>query len=158
MAVEVWCAHTGLATITSKIQRSNKAKLFTANGLVDIKPNQSFFLKVANFGKRDAVITPKQVIAYASTPTSIYPLSKSNANSKSNWEEQVALSHLSASDKESVLRLLQKHASMWSGNLGELKGTVHHIDTGENPAVHLAPYRAGPAARESTKAEVNRML
>jgi hypothetical protein len=83
---------------------------------------------------------------------------KYDANSNSNWEEQVALSHLPVSYKETVLRLLQKHASLWSENLGELKGTVRRIETGENPAVHLAPYRAGPAARRSTKAEPNCML
>jgi hypothetical protein len=137
MAVEVCRSHTVLATIISKLQRSKKQNCSLRTVLFDIKPNQYFFLKVANFGKKDAVITPKQVISYASTPTSIYPLLKSNANSKSNWEEQVSLSHLSASDKGRVLRLLKKHALIWSGNLGELKGTVHHIDTGENPAVHL---------------------
>jgi hypothetical protein len=86
-------------------------------------------------------------------PTFIHPLLKSDANSKSNWEEQVALSHLSALDKETVLRLLQKHASIWSENLGELKRTVHHIDTGEiqPPILHHIELGQKPVNQQNLK-------
>jgi len=54
--------------------------------------------------------------------------------------------------------LLQKHAPLWGGNLGLIRGVEHRIrlKSGAVP-VRQHPYKAGPLAREREKAEVERM-
>jgi len=54
--------------------------------------------------------------------------------------------------------LLKKHAPLWGGNLGLIRGVEHHIrlKPGAVP-VRQHPYKAGPLAREREKAEVERM-
>jgi hypothetical protein len=42
--------------------------------------------------------------------------------------------------------------------LGTIRGVSHRIDTGDHTPVHLQPRRAGPAATETQRAEVRRML
>jgi len=54
--------------------------------------------------------------------------------------------------------LLKKHAPLWGGNVGLIRGVEHHIrlKPGAVP-VRKHPYEAGPLAREREKAEVERM-
>jgi len=54
--------------------------------------------------------------------------------------------------------LLKKHASLWEGKLGLIRGVEHRIrlKPGAFP-VRQHPYKAGPMAREREKAEVERM-
>jgi len=54
--------------------------------------------------------------------------------------------------------LLQKHASLWEGKLGLIRGLEHRIrlKPGAVP-VRQHPYKAGPMAREREKAEFERM-
>ena len=54
--------------------------------------------------------------------------------------------------------LLKKHAPLWGGNLGLIRGVEHRIrlKPGAVP-VRQHPYKAGPLAREREKAEVERM-
>jgi len=54
--------------------------------------------------------------------------------------------------------LLKKHAPLWGGNLGLIRGVEHriHLKPGAVP-VRQHPYKAGPLAREREKAEVERM-
>jgi len=54
--------------------------------------------------------------------------------------------------------LLKKHAPLWGGNLGLIRGVEHRIrlKPGDVP-VRQHPYKAGPLAREREKAEVERM-
>jgi len=54
--------------------------------------------------------------------------------------------------------LLKKHAPLWGGNLGLIRGVEHRIRVkpGAVP-VRQHPYKAGPLAREREKAEVERM-
>jgi len=53
--------------------------------------------------------------------------------------------------------LLKKHAPLWGGNLGSIRGVEHRIrlKPGAVP-VRQPPYKAGPLAREREKAEVER--
>jgi len=53
--------------------------------------------------------------------------------------------------------LLKKHAPLWGGNLGLIRGVKHRIRLrpGAVP-VRQHPYKAGPLAREREKAEVER--
>jgi len=54
--------------------------------------------------------------------------------------------------------LLKKHAPLWGGNVGLIRGVEHRIrlKPGAVP-VRQYPYKAGPLAREREKAEVERM-
>ena len=53
---------------------------------------------------------------------------------------------------------MKKHAPLWGGNLGLIRGVEHRIrlKPGAVP-VRQHPYKAGPLAREREKAEVDRM-
>ena len=54
--------------------------------------------------------------------------------------------------------LLKKHASLWEGNLGLIRGVEHRIRLKPGAvAVRQHPYKAGSMAREREKAEVERM-
>jgi len=57
-----------------------------------------------------------------------------------------------------VKALLQKHASLWEGKLGLIRGVEHRIrlKPGAVP-VRQHPYKVGPMAREREKAEVGHM-
>ena len=59
---------------------------------------------------------------------------------------------------EDLRALLKKHAPLWGGNLGLIRGVEHRIrlKPGAVP-VRQHPYKAGPLAREREKAEVERM-
>ena len=55
--------------------------------------------------------------------------------------------------------MLRKHEKMWSGQLGEITVTEHHIDLikGARP-LKSHPYRAGPKPRELEKFEIDKQL
>ena len=62
--------------------------------------------------------------------------------------------------KEAEIRaMLKQHESLWSGKLGEISATKHHIRLieGARP-FKSAPYRAGPKTRELEEEEVKRQL
>jgi len=54
--------------------------------------------------------------------------------------------------------LLKKHAPLWGGNLGLIRGLEHRIRLKPGPVpVRQHPYKVGPLAREREKAEIERM-
>jgi len=55
--------------------------------------------------------------------------------------------------------LLDQFKGMWSGKLGELKATTHHIQfKPDSKPVYSAPYRAGPHPRLEIEKQVKKML
>ena len=78
---------------------------------------------------------------------------------KCTWKEEVDLAHLSADEREAVLRMLEPHRKMWDGRLGTVAATTHRIAVtpGSKP-VHCQPYRAGSRARVAEKQEIDRMI
>ena len=58
-----------------------------------------------------------------------------------------------------IRSMLKRHEEMWSGKLGEIKVSEHHIDLvpGARPA-KSHPYRAGPKARELEQFEIEKQL
>jgi len=55
--------------------------------------------------------------------------------------------------------LLDQVKGMWSGKLGELKATTHHIQLNPDAKpVYSAPYRAGPHRRLEIEKKVKKML
>jgi len=57
-----------------------------------------------------------------------------------------------------VKALLKKHASVWEGKLGLIRGVEHRIRLKPGPVpLRQHPKQAGPMAREREKAEVERI-
>jgi len=55
--------------------------------------------------------------------------------------------------------LLDQFKGMWSGKLGELKATTHHIQLmPDAKPVYSAPYRGGPHRRLKIEKQVKKML
>jgi len=55
--------------------------------------------------------------------------------------------------------LLYKLKGMWSGKLGELKATTHHIQLKpDGKPVYSAPYRAGPHRHLEIEKQFKKML
>ncbi len=58
-----------------------------------------------------------------------------------------------------IRKMLSKYEDMWSGRLGDISVTEHHIDLvdGARP-FKTQPYRAGPKARELVQFEIDKQL
>ena len=84
---------------------------------------------------------------------------KEGEEEKPMTADEVDLSGVDEKYHAEIRRMLHKHASMWSGKLGEINTTRHAIDLkpGSRPSA-VPPYRAGPKTRELEKAEVERQL
>lgn len=69
------------------------------------------------------------------------------------------LSHVPGNYQDRLRSLLRKYYSIWSGNLGEIAASEHHIDL--VPGTRLItqhPYRAGPRTQEIEQQHVDHML
>jgi hypothetical protein len=75
-----------------------------------------------------------------------------------DWWKQVDADHLSTEKRAHLRSILIKHASMRDGTLGAIRGIFHRIKTGDHAPVHLQPRLAGPAARETERADFHRKL
>jgi hypothetical protein len=115
-----------------------------------------FQLRFANFGKKPISTFKGQVLGYAHRPCALLSMKEKIDVVKSKDRDIPAeFSHLSEHQTEELLGVLDKHSSMWDESpLGELKGTFHRIDTRRSNPIHLQPHRAGPAARQREKEEV----
>jgi hypothetical protein len=153
-------------TANRTFQKRNYA---TAPGISDIKNSQAFMIKVANYGKKP-ILLQKHTTTGISTTLSAEVLTFSETSAEpsdqrgetghdSDWKEELKIDHLSGNDQEEVVKMLSKHSSMWTGSLGEISITEHHIQLqSDAEPVYQPPYRAGVKAREVEKAEVDRML
>jgi transposase InsO family protein len=73
--------------------------------------------------------------------------------------EDVDLSGVDKRWHARIRSMLDRHAAMWSGKLGEITITEHAIDLKPDARpVAVPPYRAGPKTRELEQAEVDRQL
>ena len=61
--------------------------------------------------------------------------------------------------RQRITKMLRKHATMWSGELGHIVATEHHIDVEpDTKPIRSMPYRQGPAARKLVKEQIETML
>ena len=73
-----------------------------------------------------------------------------------SWNDQIDLSHiLHSSVRRKIMRLLERHKSMFSGKLGTVHETAHHIELkpGTYP-IRQQPYQAGPEKREHIREKI----
>ena len=161
-------------------------KVVASNGIVQVEPNRAFRVLMANFGsapyrlvKGQTIGTllphPTAVIASKVSIADMLGLTEEegeelqqeiesapggdNHSSKGTNVDETDLTHVEGRYLPRIRALLRKYSSMWSGELGEIKVTEHHIDVlpGTRP-IAQNPYRAGPRAREAEREEVERML
>ena len=73
--------------------------------------------------------------------------------------DEIDLSQVDSRFHGRIRAMLKRHASMWSGKLGEINITEHAIDLKPDARpIAVPPYRAGPKTRELEQAEVDRQL
>ena len=61
--------------------------------------------------------------------------------------------------KARILDMLAPHKDMWSGDLGKIRATEHHIDhRPDTRTLHQHPYRAGPESRKVLENHINLQL
>lgn len=76
-----------------------------------------------------------------------------------DWRKKVSLGTPHEALRTRICQLLEPYQSMWSGHLGTIQATEHHIDLQPDAKpVHQQPYRAGPKKRELEKKEIDMML
>jgi hypothetical protein len=85
--------------------------------------------------------------------------SRTSSTETGDEQEALDLSHLDKSTQDKVRTIINRHASMWRGYLGQLSVSKHRIDLKEDSKhMYQAPYHAGKNAREVERAEVDIML
>jgi hypothetical protein len=85
--------------------------------------------------------------------------SRTSSTETGDEQEALDLSHLDKSTQDKVRTVINRHASMWRGYLGQLSVAKHRIYLKEDAKpMYQAPYHAGKNARKVKRAEVDRML
>jgi transposase InsO family protein len=147
----------GLCLVTSMYRK----RAAVTNGLHELEDGATFLTKIGNFSDQAVTLTSGMVIARAAPHEEnlIFNVELEETDDKPDgWRQELDLSGLTGEQKRDVRETLERHAHLWDQNrLGVIQGTQHRIETTGNP-VFQHPYRAGPAAREAEKVEVDRML
>lgn len=79
---------------------------------------------------------------------------------REDWREHVEVGAAYEYLRPEINSLLTEFTSMWDGHLGTIQTVKHRIDLDPPKAkpIHSAPYRAGPAARQLEREEIDKML
>ncbi|CAN8062284.1 unnamed protein product [Agarophyton chilense] len=184
--VQVRTGRHGLVVIQRNTRMYESRELLVANGIVQVDPGSPFWILVSNFTDNDYQILKIQVVVTALPhPTVVVPTHISTADvlglthvgdtdeelqTPSGDQLQTAkdpeslvddldLAHVSEHYRTKIRSMLKKYTSMWSGKLGEISATEHHIDLvpGSRP-ISQPPYRAGPRTRQIEEENVSKML
>ena len=77
-----------------------------------------------------------------------------------NWRDQIKLDHVEDTEfRDRIMRMLEKHETVFEGKLGQVESTVHRINLKPGtPPVRLQPYRAGPDKREKIREQIEYQL
>ena len=77
-----------------------------------------------------------------------------------DWKDKIDLSHIrQPSLRRRLMRILTKHQAMFSGDLGTITATQHHIELKSGTApIRQQPYRAGPDRRAAIQEQVEYQL
>jgi len=155
-----------------------------SNGVVSVRPNVPFVVRVANFGTAPVKLTKNQIVGFGiAVPAESFVLDLnqddpnesvglSNLFSAENTTGTVAhglkkpkmttndidLSKVPEEQRTAVRERLKEYEKLWDGHLGQASGVHHRIPlaTGSAP-FRLPPFRAGPMARKVEKAEIEAM-
>ena len=97
---------------------------------------------------------------YAESPATGSVREPTGAPLPKDLKDLVDLSHITNDTlKARILDILASHKDMWSGDLGEIRATEHHIDLRpDTRPLHQHPYRAGPESRKVLEDHMNLQL
>ncbi len=195
-------------------------QLLLANGVVNIKAEDHFYVYVTNYGSRPTILHPGMTldnakpspgIAHVMVSPAAFPDGKAaaevvqtqthppkldrssgsgeeaeetdcsddeqpiedmevillteaeNDDEKTpDWRDLLMPSLDALNDENSrqdIISMLERHAEIWNGRLGELVATEHRVDVlqGTKP-IRQPPYRAGHESRQLIQHQVNTML
>ncbi|CAN8069066.1 unnamed protein product [Agarophyton chilense] len=153
--VQVRTERHGLVVIQPNTRMYESRGFLFANGIVQVDPGSPFWILVINFTDNDYQIPKNQVVATALPhPTVVFPTHIStaevlglthvgdtdeelqtpsgdqlqSAKDPERLVDELDLAHVSEHYRTKIRSMLKKYTSMWSGNLGEISATEHHID------------------------------
>jgi hypothetical protein len=109
-----------------------------ASGKAEVKINQPFIIKVANY-ENSPIFLQEHFTMDMATPLAaeVPSISETKLNGSEakempkypkEWKEHLNLDHLSETLKDQVVNMLSKHDSMWAGSLGEISITQHRTE------------------------------
>ncbi|CAN8076676.1 unnamed protein product, partial [Agarophyton chilense] len=184
--VQVRTERHGLVVIQPNTLMFESRRLLVANGIVQVDPGSPFSILVSNFTDNEYQILKNQVVATALPhPTVVVPTHLSTAEvlglthvgdtdeelqtpsgdqlqtakDRESLVDELDLAHVSEHYRTKISSMLKKYTSMWTGKIGEICATEHHIDLvpGSRP-ISQAPYRAGPRTRQIEEGNISKML
>jgi len=133
------CDTPGMVTITPNVRLCRQKSMASTRGIVIVKPDESFLVKLGNFGK-DQVIVRKTSTRGLAEPYrgSMISAVLDDNRSKDDADTSIAditrepLEDLDLSKAPEYLHkkirdMLKKHSSMWDGALGVIRATEHAI-------------------------------
>jgi hypothetical protein len=132
-----------------------------ASGIAEVKINQPFIIKVANYGN-SPIFLQEYVTMDMATPLAAEVLSISETKLNGSeakempkypieWKEHLNLDHLSETLRDQVANILSKHDSMWAGSLGEIYITQHRMEL-QKDAKHI--YQANSKRSKSREDKI----
>ncbi len=179
MCVSVVTETGGLCCVETSPALYTKHSVLTANAVVEVLPNRPFWIHVSNWGNAPRVLCKRTVVGYAHGRPAVLlaPVSgretapdispdepdegdEQGSESPPDWRREIDLDHIKDDAlRHSIMDMLSRHSSLWSGRLGELKTVQQCIETPPaSKPIRAQPYRMGPDRRASVEAEISRML
>ena len=170
--VQVQSAKAGLCFLQNHPRVITKRLSLMANGVMDIVPKRPFTVIISNFSSNSVTLPRNMVIGLAlPAPAGVFEISsiltktpaesekKATTEEDQKWKDEVPIGIDSAIIRERVISLLEPFQSMWTGTLGSIHATSHHInlEPGTKP-IHQQPYRAGHKARQEERKQIDKML
>jgi len=165
------CDTPGMVTITPNIRFCRHKSMAVARGIVIVKPDEPFLVKLCNFGKDQVFVRKNSTLGFAE-PYQEPMLSavlddnnpKGGTNNSSDGASRDPLEDLDLSEAPEYLHkqirdMLETHSSMWDGTLGVIRATKHAIVTSPDALpIRAQPYRTGPFKWQIIADQTNKML
>jgi len=135
------CATTGLVIISLSIRLCRHKSMAVARGVVLVKPDAPFLVKVCNFCPDQAIVRKNSILGVAEPfqgPMLAAITEEKETQETPNGEdpstsddpiEDVDLSEAPGHLHKQIREMLRTHSAMWDGTLGTLHPTEHAIVT-----------------------------
>ena len=154
------------------------------NGVVNIRRNVPFLVRIANFGVAPVRLPRNQTVGFgvpipdkvftldldeidhsattglstAVDPDAKAPLKAPGLKTPEMGTDDIDLSAVPEDQRTNVRAVLKRFEKLWDGRLGQAVGVHHRIVLRDDAVpVRQPPHRAGPVARAAEKAEVDAM-
>jgi len=142
-----------------------------ARGVALVKPDDTFLVKVCNFGQDQAIVLKISILGFAEPfegplfaaiteekATEDTPTGEDTSLSDDPVED-VDLSEAPEHLHKQIQEMLRKHSAMWDGTLGTINATENYIVTPADAVpIRAQPYRTDPFKRQIIADKINKML